>query len=132
MKKLEEIPSFICKEGDTNFAAYCDTDSVYIHAEPILNHLYPNFDEMEDKEKDEVLEKVALQYQDIITDYYNTLAKDCFNVDEHRLEMHTECVIRSAYFRATRRYAVHQVLPSKWMAAASKGRASKLRKVMSQ
>jgi len=105
LKKLEEIPSFICKEGDTNFAAYCDTDSVYIHAEPILNHLYPNFDEMEDKEKDEVLEKVALQYQDIITDYYNTLAKDCFNVDEHRLEMHTECVIRSAYFRATRRYA---------------------------
>ena len=36
---------------------------------------------------------------------YDRLAKDCFNVNSHRLEMKTECVIRSAYFRATRRYA---------------------------
>jgi DNA polymerase elongation subunit (family B) len=33
------------------------------------------------------------------------LAQECFNVKDHRLEMKTECVIRSAYFRATRRYA---------------------------
>ena len=33
------------------------------------------------------------------------LAREAFNVTEHRLEMKTECVIRSAYFRATRRYA---------------------------
>ena len=46
-----------------------------------------------------------MEYQDIITDYYDVLAKECFNVSTHRLEMKTECVIRSAYFRATRRYA---------------------------
>jgi DNA polymerase elongation subunit (family B) len=51
------------------------------------------------------LKKIALYYQDYITDSYNTLATDCFNVPTHRLEMKTECVIRSAYFRATRRYA---------------------------
>ena len=56
-------------------------------------------------ENDDVLEQVALKYQDIITGYYDELARDCFNVQEHRLEMKTECVIRSAYFRATRRYA---------------------------
>ena len=60
---------------------------------------------MNDKEKDDVLEKVALKYQDIITEYYDDLARNCFNIQEHRLEMKTECVIRSAYFRATRRYA---------------------------
>jgi len=105
MKQIEEVPAYICDEGDINFVAYCDTDSVYIHAESLLRHLYPNFEEMDEKEKDEVLEKLALQYQDIITKYYDTLAKECFNVSEHRLEMKTEAVIRSAYFRSTRRYA---------------------------
>jgi DNA polymerase elongation subunit (family B) len=105
MKHLEDTPWWICDEGDYNFCAYVDTDSNYFNAEPLLNHLYPNFEEMNDEEKDNVLEKVALKYQDIITEHYDDLARDCFNIQEHRLEMKTECVIRSAYFRATRRYA---------------------------
>ena len=105
MKHLEDTPWWICDEGDYNFCAYVDTDSNYFNAEPLLKHLYPNFEEMSDEEKDDVLEQVALKYQDIITKDYDRLARDCFNVQEHRLEMKTECVIRSAYFRATRRYA---------------------------
>ena len=60
---------------------------------------------MSEKEKDEALEEIALEYQDIITTSYDKLATDCFNVPNHRLEMKTEAVIRAAYFRATRRYA---------------------------
>ena len=105
MKHLEETPWWICDKEDTNYCAYMDTDSVYLDAEPILKHLYPNFKSYNDKEKDDKLEKIAMGYQDIITDYYDVLAKECFNVSTHRLEMKTECVIRSAYFRATRRYA---------------------------
>ena len=60
---------------------------------------------MSSEEKDNKLEKIALKYQDIITNSYDSLAKECFNSPEHRLEMKTECVIRSAYFRKTRRYA---------------------------
>ena len=105
MKHLEDTPWYICDKGDTNYCAYMDTDSVYIHAEPILKNLYPNFQQMTSEEKDSALEKLALEYQDIITDSYDTLASECFNVNNHRLEMKTQCVIRSAYFRATRRYA---------------------------
>jgi DNA polymerase elongation subunit (family B) len=105
MKHLEDTPWWICDEGDFNFCAYVDTDSNYFNAEPLLKHLYPDFEDKPDGEKDDLLEKVALKYQDIITKYYDTLAKDAFNVSSHRLEMKTECVIRSAYFRATRRYA---------------------------
>lgn len=115
MKHLEDTPWWICDEGDTNYVNYSDTDSIYIHAEPILRHLHPNFDEMGEKEKDNALEKIALQYQDIITNSYDILAKDAFNIHkfpwfeerekDHWLEMKTEAVIRSAYFRATRRYA---------------------------
>ena len=105
MKHLEDTPWWICDEGDYNFCAYVDTDSNYFNAEPLLKHLYPDFEEKDDIEKDNLLEQIALKYQDIITNDYDRLARDCFNVQEHRLEMKTEAVIRSAYFRATRRYA---------------------------
>ena len=106
MKHIEDTPWWICDIEDTNYVAYSDTDSIYIHAEPLLRHLYPSFDEMPSEEKDDKLEEIALKYQDIITDSYSSLAMDCFNAKgKHRLEMKTECVIRSAYFRATRRYA---------------------------
>ena len=113
MKHLEETPWYICDDGDINFCAYVDTDSNYFNAEPLLRHLYPDFETLEDSKKDELLEDIALKYQNIITEHYNVLATECFNVPNkigetdhsHRLEMKTECVIRSAYFRATRRYA---------------------------
>ena len=105
MKHLEETPWFICDKEDENYCAYVDTDSNYFNAEPILKYLYPNFEDFNDKDKDDKLEQVALAYQDIISEDYNRLAKECFNVSTHRLEMKTECVIRSAYFRSTRRYA---------------------------
>ena len=105
MKHLENTPWFICDENDENLCAYVDTDSNYFNAEPLLLHLYPDFEQKTDEEKDKILEKVALYYQDFISSHYDNLARDCFNVTNHRLEMKTECVIRSAYFRAPRRYA---------------------------
>ena len=106
MKHIQDVPWWICDAEDTNYVAYSDTDSIYIHAEPLLRHLYPNFEGMSSEEKDNKLEDIALKYQDIITDSYGDLARDCFNAKgKHRLEMKTEAVIRSAYFRATRRYA---------------------------
>ena len=105
MKHLEDTPWFVCDPGDENYCSYIDTDSNYFNAEPLLLHLYPDFESFPDKEKDDKLEGVALAYQDIITEHYDKLAKECFNVSSHKLEMKTECVIRSAYFRATRRYA---------------------------
>ena len=105
MINLESTPWFICQEGDTNYCAYVDTDSNYYNAEPLLRHLYPNFDEMGEEERDNKLEEIALKYQDLITDYYSEMSVNVFNVPVHRFEMKTECIIRSAYFRATRRYA---------------------------
>ena len=106
MKYLTEVPEHICKQGDTNYVAYCDTDSAYINAQPLLEKRHPNFNKLSDTEKDSLCEEMALEFQDIITEDYDRLAAECFNVKKsHRLEMKTECVIRSAYFRATRRYA---------------------------
>ena len=105
MSNQEEIPWWICKAEDKNFCTYVDTDSNYFHAEPLLRHLYPDFDKMDEGKRDDLLEKMALKYQDLITEYYDTLARDAFNIQEHRLEMKTECTIRSGFFSGKRRYA---------------------------
>ena len=105
MKHLEDTPWWICDSEDTNYCTYSDTDSIYMHAEPILRHRHSNFDEMSAEEKDDALENIAMEYEKVVTKSYDKLAKEVFRSDEHRLEMKTECVIRSAYFRATRRYA---------------------------
>jgi DNA polymerase elongation subunit (family B) len=76
-----------------------------MHAEPLLRFRHNNFDKMNAEEKDNALESIAMEYEGVVTKSYDKLAKDVFRADEHRLEMKTECVIRSAYFRATRRYA---------------------------
>jgi DNA polymerase elongation subunit (family B) len=86
---------------------YEDTDSCYVNAEPLLRKMYPNFDDMEETEKADKLEVMSLDYEKKINEYYNDLALDAFNVpaDKHRLEMKTECTIRSAFFSGKRRYA---------------------------
>ena len=105
MKHLEDTPWWICDSEDTNYCTYSDTDSIYMHAEPLLRFRHDNFDEMNAEEKDDALENIAMEYEGVVTKSYDKLAKEVFRSDEHRLEMKTECVIRSAYFRATRRYA---------------------------
>jgi DNA polymerase elongation subunit (family B) len=86
---------------------YEDTDSCYVNAEPLLRKLYPNFDNMEESDKADKLEAISLDYEKKINEYYNDLALKAFNVssDKHRLEMKTECTIRSAFFSGKRRYA---------------------------
>jgi len=86
---------------------YEDTDSCYVNAEPLLRKIYPNFDDMEESERADKLEAMSLEYEKKINEYYNDLALDAFNVpvDKHRLEMKTECTIRSAFFSGKRRYA---------------------------
>ena len=108
MKHLEPTPDFICEPGKTNYCAYVDTDSNYINAKPLLEFLWEDYKTLPNDVKDHNAEQVAFAFEKEINEYYSDLAADCFNVpkdQEHYLEMKTECVIRSAYFRATRRYA---------------------------
>ena len=105
MKHIQDTPWWICDPEETNYCTYSDTDSIYMHAEPLLRFRHDNFDKMNAEEKDDALESIAMEYEGVVTKSYDKLAKDVFRADEHRLEMKTECVIRSAYFRATRRYA---------------------------
>ena len=94
-------------EDCTGVVVYEDTDSCYVNAEPLLRKLNPDFDDLDESTKADKLEAMSLEYEKKINEYYNHLALDAFNVpvDKHRLEMKTECTIRSAFFSGKRRYA---------------------------
>ena len=94
-------------EDCTGVVVYEDTDSCYVNAEPLLRKLYPDFDDMDETAKADKLEAMSLEYEKKINVYYDDLALNAFNVptDKHRLEMKTECTIRSAFFSGKRRYA---------------------------
>jgi DNA polymerase elongation subunit (family B) len=94
-------------EECSSVVVYEDTDSCYVNAEPLLRKLYPDFDSMDETIKADKLEAMSLEYEKKINEYYNHLALDAFNVPakKHRLEMKTECTIRSAFFSGKRRYA---------------------------
>ena len=94
-------------EDCTGVVVYEDTDSCYVNAEPLLRKLNPDFDDLDESTKADKLEAMSLEYEKKINEYYNYLALDAFNVpvDKHRLEMKTECTIRSAFFSGKRRYA---------------------------
>ena len=109
MKDLvDNVPWFICDPKDQNLCAYVDTDSNYFNSEPVLRHLYPNLDNMTDKEVDDITETIGGTLERAMNEFYiNDLAPKVFRSGnrENFLEMKTECVIRSGYFRNTRRYA---------------------------
>jgi len=94
-------------EECSSVVVYEDTDSCYVNAEPLLRKLNPDFDDLDETAKADKLEAMSLEYEKKINEYYNHLALDAFNVpvDKHRLEMKTECTIRSAFFSGKRRYA---------------------------
>ena len=94
-------------EDCSGVVIYEDTDSCYVNAEPLLRKMYPNFNNLEEVDKSNKLEALSLDYQDRINNYYVGFAQEAFNVpkDKNRLEMKTECTIRSAFFSGKRRYA---------------------------
>jgi len=107
MKHLEDTPEFICNKEKNNYCVYIDTDSNYFHAEPILKKLYPNFDEMSNEEKDDLVEKLATASQDMVGPILKQITEQSFNQynpENQRIDFKNECVLRSGYIRATRRY----------------------------
>ena len=85
MKHLESVPSYICDNESGNYVAYCDTDSVYVHAHPILKERHSNFEDIKENEKDNLVQNVAEEYEKKVTTYYDLISKDIFQYKKMEL-----------------------------------------------
>lgn len=85
------------------FITGADTDSAIFSLEPILSKL--NF---MDSPEDRIIEEIRLIQKYIggeINKYQDVIAKQCFNCDNHYLDMKPEYIIKSTYWSGKRRYA---------------------------
>ena len=87
-----------------DYCIYTDTDSVFYSALPLIKNEYPNADLNDDKFMTEkILEKAEI-VQDFINQSYNLFAKKFLNIDEHRFDIKQECIAKSAFWVAKKRY----------------------------
>jgi len=92
-------------EMTSGHVKYVDTDSLYIHVEPILKHRHSDYDEWDNERIAHEVFELAQEMQDHINEFYDQMSKRFFNVNKHRFEIKKETVARRAIFITKKRYA---------------------------
>lgn len=84
-----------------DYCIYVDTDSLYFSALPIMSHVIAvGEDDMS------ATVRLAYEMETELNEFYNTMAKRLFNVDNHRFHIKGESVAQSAIWIAKKRYAM--------------------------
>ncbi|MBC8428070.1 MAG: hypothetical protein H8D94_01215 [Candidatus Pelagibacter sp.] len=84
---------------------YVDTDSIFVSALPLVKNRFPDADVTDDEFMTKQILLVAKEVQDFINSGYNYFAKKFLNIKgEHRFDIKQECVAKSAFWVAKKRY----------------------------
>ena len=84
---------------------YIDTDSVFFSAVPIMDYRWKDWDKGTDNEIADKVNLVAEEVQNYLNAFYNLLAGKILHVDNHRLEIKKEYVIKAGLWIKKKRYA---------------------------
>ena len=95
-----------------DYNVYIDTDSIYMMAEPIIKHRYPNYKEFDEKRMATEVNTVAEETQTFLNSFYDILAEKFFFIpkDKHRFEIKKEYISKAGFWVAKKRYAQWMVL----------------------
>ena len=93
------------KKLDTNseYVLYCDTDSVYLPALPLIRNV--DIESLTDEEIAELVKPIINDVQAFINNSYGVYAKKFHMVDSHRWDIKQELIARRALWIAKKRYA---------------------------
>ncbi len=89
----------------TDHNIYIDTDSVFFSAVPIMDYRWKDWKSGTDNEIADKVNLVAGEVQDYLNSFYDILADKILNVQEHRLEIKKEYVIKAGLWVKKKRYA---------------------------
>lgn len=84
---------------------YIDTDSIYVHAEPVLKHRFSDYNTWDDLKIASAVYDLADEMQSYLNVFYDKMAERLFNCHDHRFEIKKETVARRAIFVTKKRYA---------------------------
>jgi DNA polymerase elongation subunit (family B) len=115
IKKTAEMANIkYCKELGTkeDYNVYIDTDSIYMMAEPLVKHRYPEYKEFDEKRMAQEVNTIAEETQSFLNKFYDMLAERFFFIpkEKHRFEIKKEYISKAGFWVAKKRYAQWMIL----------------------
>jgi DNA polymerase elongation subunit (family B) len=95
-----------------DYNVYIDTDSIYMMAEPLVKHRYPEYKTFDEKRMAVEVDNIATETQTFLNSFYDMLAERFFFIpkDKHRFEIKKEYISKAGFWVAKKRYAQWMVL----------------------
>jgi DNA polymerase elongation subunit (family B) len=95
-----------------DYNVYIDTDSIYMMAEPIIKHRYPNYKDFDEQRMAQEVNTVAEETQAFLNKFYDIFAEKFFFIskEKHRFEIKKEYISKAGFWVAKKRYAQWMVL----------------------
>ena len=95
-----------------DYNVYIDTDSIYMMAEPLVKHRYPEYKEFDEQRMAVEVDNIATETQIFLNSFYDMLAERFFFIpkEKHRFEIKKEYISKAGFWVAKKRYAQWMVL----------------------
>jgi DNA polymerase elongation subunit (family B) len=95
-----------------DYNVYIDTDSIYMMAEPLVKHRYPEYKQFDEKRMASEVNIIAEETQTFLNSFYDMLAERFFFIpkEKHRFEIKKEYISKAGFWVAKKRYAQWMVL----------------------
>ena len=95
-----------------DYNVYIDTDSIYMMAEPLVKHRYPDYKTFDEKRMAVEVDNIATETQTFLNSFYDMLAERFFFIpkEKHRFEIKKEFISKAGFWVAKKRYAQGMVL----------------------
>jgi DNA polymerase elongation subunit (family B) len=95
-----------------DYNVYIDTDSIYMLAEPLVKHRYPEYKGFDEKQMASVVNDIAEETQLFLNQFYDILAERFFFIskDKHRFEIKKEYISKAGFWVAKKRYAQWMIM----------------------
>ena len=95
-----------------DYNVYIDTDSIYMLAEPLVKHRFPDYKSFDEKRMASLVNDIADETQSFLNTFYDILAEKFFSIpkDKHRFEIKKEYISKAGFWVAKKRYAQWMIL----------------------
>ncbi len=95
-----------------DYNVYIDTDSIYMMAEPLVKHRYPEYKSFDQNRMAEEVNTIAEETQTFLNSFYDMLAERFFFIpkEKHRFEIKKEYISKAGFWVAKKRYAQWMIL----------------------
>ena len=115
IKKTAEMANIkYWKELNTkeDYNVYIDTDSIYMMAEPLVKHRYPEYKTFDQERMATEVNTIAEETQSFLNKFYDMLSERFFFIpkEKHRFEIKKEYISKAGFWVAKKRYAQWMIL----------------------